>query len=321
MVNILPSQYAVLNLSEGFDPAALEVTSWNIEFESKFFSGGEPHIKLKNISHGNCPVLVTSRLNSMDDIGMFYAGVDALKRMGFLEIHALVPYFPAARQDRLMVKGEAFTSAIFVKQIAALGLRSIISVDLHSEVVGGMFAVLDTHFVDVPNHEFVNQALTHLLPIETVPVGNPDRRFKLISPDAGSNKKMKDVCSFLVGKGKYEFDLVKCDKTRDVATGKITGFDVYAKDLNGRKCVIVDDICDGGGTFLGLAEKLKEKGAGDIYLVVTHGIFSKGFKELRKHFKAIYTTDSIRNDFWNEPQMEKGSEIVKILPLNNILGC
>jgi ribose-phosphate pyrophosphokinase len=57
----------------------------------------------------------------------------------------------------------------------------------------------------------------------------------------------------------------------------------------------VDDICDGGGTFIGLVDALKKKNAGDLYLAVSHGIFSKGFDELTGSFKTIFTTDSFRD--------------------------
>ena len=66
--------------------------------------------------------------------------------------------------------------------------------------------------------------------------------------------------------------------------------------MEGSDILIVDDICDGGRTFIGLAEELKKKNAGDLYLFVTHGIFSQGFSELKKHFKKIFSTNSF-NDF------------------------
>ena len=57
----------------------------------------------------------------------------------------------------------------------------------------------------------------------------------------------------------------------------------------------MDDICDGGGTFIGLASELMSKNAGAIYLAVTHGIFSNGFDGLNRKFRGIFTTDSIKN--------------------------
>ena len=70
---------------------------------------------------------------------------------------------------------------------------------------------------------------------------------------------------------------------------------MFADDLKGDDCVIVDDICDGRRTFIGIAQELKKKNAGDIYLCVTHGIFSYGFDELKKYFKKIYCTDSFKD--------------------------
>ena len=86
--------------------------------------------------------------------------------------------------------------------------------------------------------------------------------------------------------------VVECGKSRDVKTGKLSRFKVYEEDLEGKTCLVVDDICDGGGTFLGLAKELKKKNAGDLILVVSHGIFSRGFEELLSLYTEIFTTDS-----------------------------
>jgi ribose-phosphate pyrophosphokinase len=74
----------------------------------------------------------------------------------------------------------------------------------------------------------------------------------------------------------------------------LEGFRVYEDDLQGKDCLIVDDICDGGGTFIGLAKELKKHNAGNLYLSVSHGIFSKGLKELNQYFTNIFTTDSFK---------------------------
>ncbi len=81
-------------------------------------------------------------------------------------------------------------------------------------------------------------------------------------------------------------------KNRD-KTGKITHTDVFSPaPIEGYDCFIVDDICDGGRTFIELAKTLKEKGAEKIYLYITHGIFSNGFGDLSTYFEHIYTTNS-----------------------------
>lgn len=82
-------------------------------------------------------------------------------------------------------------------------------------------------------------------------------------------------------------------KNRDVRDGKILSTDFIGNVVD-KHCVIVDDIIDGGYTFIELAKILKNKGAKTVYLVVSHGIFSKGIDELKIHIDGVYTTNSIK---------------------------
>jgi len=100
---------------------------------------------------------------------------------------------------------------------------------------------------------------------------------------------------------------LQCTKRRDPATGRLSGFEV--PDFDRSEALIVDDICDGGGTFIGLAKELNRWSEGasalaarantpypplkKLYLYVTHGIFSRGLAELLKYFEKIYTTNSL----------------------------
>ena len=86
--------------------------------------------------------------------------------------------------------------------------------------------------------------------------------------------------------------VVECMKERDVKTGALTNFKAMTDDLQGQTCFIVDDICDGGGTFAGTAKMLKAKGAGKVHLIVSHGIFSRG--PVIDCIDSIYTTDSYK---------------------------
>ena len=113
---------------------------------------------------------------------------------------------------------------------------------------------------------------------------------QLVAPHAGANKKINKLFTETQGFA----NVIKCDKVRDTKTGALSGFEVFADDLGGKPCMIVDDICDGGRTFIGVAEALKQKNAGDIYLFVTHGIFSQGLDGLSQVFKRIFTTNSIK---------------------------
>ena len=247
----------ILNLNKDFKP----VDGEEIEFESFIFSGGEPHIKINPNFDNTQNVTVTHRLNSFNDLGLLCLAVDALQRIDAKLENLIIPYFPAARQDRVMIKGEPLSVKVYADIINSFQFKKVIVFDAHSEVTP---AVLNNCEV-VTNHKFIQKVIQEI-----------NNGVILISPDGGALKKIYKLAEFLGG-----IDVVECSKSRDVKTGKLTGFKVYDDDLQGIDCLIVDDICDGGGTFIGLAQELKNKNAGKLYLAVSHGIFSKGFEELK----------------------------------------
>jgi len=255
-----------LNLDNQFEPLGK-----SIKFEHFTFTGGEPHIKIKETITANDEVTITTRIRQFNDVGLLLLAADALRRMGVAKLHLLLPYFPAARQDRVAVTGEALSVKVYADVLNSAGFDSITILDPHSEVTP---ALLENVRV-VSNHKFVAQCLE----------GMSD--YALISPDGGALKKVYRLAQYIGCQL-----IIECSKHRDVKTGDLSGFAAYTNDLQGKTCVIVDDICDGGGTFLGLADELKRKNGGDIYLIVTHGIFSNGFDKLAQKFKKIYSTDS-----------------------------
>lgn len=260
----------ILNLDKNFKTKDGD----EIQFESFTFSGGEPHIKINPNFDKSKDVTITHRINSFNDLGLLCLAVDALERMDVKLGSLIIPYFPAARQDRVMTKGEPLSVKVYAKIINSLNFNKVIVFDAHSEVTS---AVLNNCIV-ITNNNFIEKVIHE--------IGSD---LLLISPDGGALKKIYKVSEFLGG-----IEVIECSKSRDVKTGKLTGFKVYNEDLKGKDCLIVDDICDGGGTFIGLADELKKKNAGKLYLAVSHGIFSKGFSDL-KYFERIFTTDSIKN--------------------------
>jgi len=261
-----------LNLDSTFAPFGK-----SINFESFVFNGGEPHIKILEDLSQKDEVTITTRIQSFNDIGMLLIAADALKRMGIQKLNLVLPYFPGARQDRIMVTGEALTVKVYADILNGVGFQKVMILDPHSEVTP---AVLNNVKV-ISNHAFVKECL------------KDEKDYLLISPDGGALKKIYKVAQFLGSK-----PVIECSKKRDVETGKLSGFRVYEEDLQGKTCVIVDDICDGGGTFLGLAEELKKKNCGKLILIVTHSIFSKGLEQLTEVFDHVFSTDSFA-DFEN----------------------
>ena len=276
----------ILNLDPNFKPFTAQP---EIIFQNFTFSGGEPHIKINPDFDTTQKVTLTHRLNSFNDLGLLCIAVDALRRMDVKNIDLFIPYFPAARQDRVMIKGEPLSVKVYADIINGMQFDKVFVFDAHSEVTPALVNNCEV----IPNHTFI-EAVVKVL-------GN---EVKLISPDGGALKKIYKVSEFLGG-----VEVVECSKSRDVKTGKLSGFKVYNDDLQGMDCLIVDDICDGGGTFVGLAEELKKNNAGKLYLAVSHGIFNKGFAVLNC-FEKIFTTNSFK-DFEGER--------VEVIGLNQLI--
>jgi ribose-phosphate pyrophosphokinase len=254
-----------------------------IEFKMLIFSGGESHIKLNNFIDYDevSKVVITTRIKNGDDVMQLLIAADALKRKGIKNLDLIMPYIPYARQDRQCSDGESFTLKVFTGIINSVGFDKVYVFDAHS----GISTTLIENVVEIDNHQYVSAALDMaLFSLET--------EFNLISIDAGASKKINSLAEYIYNSGRKNFKVIQCNKKRNVSNGNIEGFEVFSGDLQGLPCFITDDICDGGASFIHAAKALKEKNAGDLYLFVSHGIFSKGFDELKEYYTRIFTTNS-----------------------------
>lgn len=238
-------------------------------------------VELKRRNEG---VLILSRFNSFVDLELIICATQALRELGVKEIHLFVPYILGARSDRKFIQG----SFNYVKNIVAPILNmqryeSITCLDPHSDVLEACL----NGFQKEDNVGLVKFALKNLYGESW----NDQSRFCLLSPDAGALKKVYHVAESIG----YTDNIIIASKHRDLKTGKITHTDVNGVDPHSKKdFIIIDDICDGGRTFIEIAKVLSDIKAGSkVYLIVSHGIFSAGFEELEKYFSGIFTTDSI----------------------------
>lgn len=258
----------LINLDKDFKPFGE-----GIEFQKfDFPSGCEPHIKLPSIKSKR--IKITCRIQSANDLLLLLLTTDALKRSGVKKLECFIPYLPFARQDRVMVKGEPLSVKVIADLLNTQGFEKIQIYDVHSEV---SLALLDNSEA-IDNHSFVSEVLE----------GKSD--YLIVSPDTGAYKKIFKVCQYL----KYQYEIIMCNKIRDVTNGVIRSLTVSHEDLHGKDCYIIDDICDGGGTFTLLADELKKRNCGKVNLIVSHGIFSKGIDALA-NVDHIYTTNSFKD--------------------------
>lgn len=239
--------------------------------ESYFlFSGGEVHYKMGtgDQSHITC---LDYTMNGFMALCQHKQMLDRKNWHGDL----MYPYLPYARQDRWMTEGESFSLRIFCQLLNSQNFRKVIIWDAHSDVGPALI----NNCLVIPQWKLATQCI----PFEYL----ADESTVFVSPDAGAYKKVSQLI-------KDDKRIAIGVKHRD-ALGNIVHTDVFSPvDLEGRSCVIVDDICDGGRTFIELAKALRAKGAKHVALYITHGIFSKGFDELEKYIDRIYTTNSFR---------------------------
>ena len=203
-----------------------------------------------------------------------------LRDKGIEDIHLAMPYLPNARMDRTQNNDEVFTLKYFCKIINSLNFKMVNILDAHSNV--GV-ALLD-RVVDEPPFDYIMEVYSDI--VESTG-DNP----LIFYPDEGAMKRYTKLML-----PEYVFGI----KKRDWNTGIILGLEVEGniESIKGQDILIIDDICSKGGTFYYSAKKLKELGAKDIYLYVTHCENSIFDGELLKEensdlIKKIYTTNSL----------------------------
>lgn len=259
----------IINLDKNFAPLGEGIPFSSFMFPSEC----EVNIKLPEINDNS--VLITTRIRSSNDIMMLLLATDAVKRLGIKDIDVFIPYLPYARQDRKMVDGEALSLKVMADLLNAQEYKKVTMYDVHSEVA----TALINNSESITNHKFAKEVL------------KDKKDYYIVSPDAGAYKKIFKLCQYL----NYQEEIIMSNKIRDVSNGVIRSMTISHSDLKGKECFIVDDICDGGGTFSLLAQELRSINAGKINLIVSHGIFSRGFS-LLTDINHIYTTDSFKDN-------------------------
>lgn len=240
--------------------------------EVRMYSDGTPMIKMDNfaeiVAKADTMILRPKSLASFTE-AMFLT--NSIWISGGRIKNLILPYVPGARQDRSNPTGDVLHTA--------LSVATMINNQYFEKVL-----ILDPHSPVITN--LIEDVMVY--PLERV-AGKLRQGYMagytgIIAADKGGQDRAK---KFAKAMGKPIF---YGSKTRDVATGKLSGFDVEVLPQGGN-FLVVDDICDGGGTFIGLGEKILEQGAfADLF--VTHGIFSKGVADLLKVYGNVYTTTS-----------------------------
>lgn len=176
------------------------------------------------------------------------------------------PYLPYGRQDKLVSNEATFAKITMQRVLVASGVKSIYTYDVHSQQNELM------PIISINPTKFLNSVFNHDL---------------ICYPDNGAESRYSKL---------IDHPSIFAIKTRNQQTGKIDGVRLFKgnEKLEGKKILIIDDICDGGGTFIGLMKELEKHNPAQVDLAVSHGIFSKGKQVLLDAgIKNVYTTNSL----------------------------
>lgn len=217
------------------------------------FSDGEIYVEFEESIRGKFVFLIQSTFAPTDNMMELLLMIDAAKRASAYKVIAVIPYYGFARQDRKDRPRVAIGSKLVANMLTASGADRVITMDLHAPQIQGYF--------DIPVDHLESSAV--FLPyIESLKLDN----LIFAAPDVGSANRIREFATY------FECEMVICDKHRkranEIASMVVIG-DVTDKDV-----VIVDDICDTGGTLAKSAGLLEEKGAKSIRALITHPVLS-----------------------------------------------
>lgn len=286
----------VLNLTPGFEPFGPS-TAGTVEYID-YPSGVEPHVRIKEHVHEEgkpSHVLFTARPTSPLEILRLLLAPSALQ-LG-REVHLFMPYMPHARQDRRAVPSDALSLTVMVALLQRAGYRNVHVFDLHNPAA---LPCEPWNFGSSVNNYAPTHFLTNVIRLEESS-NKGERQVLLVVPDKGMMRRLLHMVAYEAADAEptlfadlmIRHEQLVCRKDRDPESGRLSILVPHDVDVKGRNCVIVDDICDGGGTFIPIIATLKARGANRVVLAVSHGLFTKGTAALKKaRLDKVYTTDS-----------------------------
>ncbi len=276
MISIFVADKAAVQKADVQTFSRKNIVKREVPFSRWVFPGGEVGVKLLAHEYPN-PADEVYFIHCMypdsEEIMELLMFADAMRRLvSSVEIVLSIPYFPYARQDRACNTGESYSLAVFSQWIA-FNFDLVITYDIHSDVTS-------RHFL---RGQFVNFDPISLLVDEIIEANFPGT--VLVFPDDGARKRYV--------KDQYLHKCVALPKTR--TNGKVV-YDRNSLSKEDEKklseaveVIVLDDICDGGATFISLAQTFFDvlKPDTNKILFVTHGIFSKGKDELLKYYNVV----------------------------------
>lgn len=217
------------------------------------FSDGEIQPVFQESIRGDVVFLIQSTFSPSDNLMELLLMIDAARRASAYKVIAVIPYYGYARQDRKDKPRVAIGSKLIANMLTAAGADRVITMDLHAPQIQGYF--------DIPV-DHLDSSVIFIPYIEQLKLEN----LTFAAPDVGSANRIREIASY------FNAEMVICDKHRKRAN-EIASM-VVIGDVTDRNVVLIDDICDTGGTLAKSAGLLLEKGARSVRAMCTHPVLS-----------------------------------------------
>ena len=262
----------------------------------KRFPDNEIYVEINENIRGNSIFVVQSTSNPVNDNLMeLLICIDALRRSSAKNITAVIPYFGYARQDRKVVPRTAISAKLVSNLITDAGANRILSVDLHAGQIQGFFDIPVDNLFATPifaRHIKKNIKTNNLI---------------CVAPDVGGVERARALSR------RMNVGIAIIDKRRPTP-GKSEVMNIVG-NVKHKICVIIDDIIDSGGTIVNAAKALKDKGAKEIYVYITHAVLSGSAVDKIKEsqIKKLIITDTIDNS--KKIKISKKIEVISFAPM------
>ncbi len=257
------------------------------------FSDGEIQPVYQESIRGDVVFLIQSTFSPSDNLMELLLMIDAARRASAYKVIAVIPYYGYARQDRKDKPRVAIGSKLIANMLTAAGADRVITMDLHAPQIQGYF--------DIPV-DHLDSSVIFIPYIEQLKLEN----LTFAAPDVGSANRIREIASY------FNAEMVICDKHRKRAN-EIASM-VVIGDVSDRNVVLIDDICDTGGTLAKSAGLLLEKGARSVRAMCTHPVLSgKAYENISNSvLEELVVCDTI--------PLKQQVEKIKVLSVADLFG-
>jgi ribose-phosphate pyrophosphokinase len=251
----------------------------------------------ENVRGEDVFVLQSTSAPANDNLMELLICIDALKRASAKRITAVVPYFGYARQDRKPGPRTPISAKLVANMITAAGADRVLTIDLHAGQIQGFF--------DIPTDNLYGAPVM----VKDIKEKVDTRNAMVVSPDVGGVVRARALAK------RIDAPLAIVDKRRERA-GESEVMNIIG-DVEGKCCILVDDIIDSGGTLCNAADALMARGAQDVRAYITHGVLSGGAvaRIANSKLKELVITDSIQ-----PTEAVKVARNIRVISVASLLG-